>query len=164
MREIRVYRKGSFAPYIILVDEDNYEFLSRFNWRIIRRSFTLNHVATVIDGKTVYMHQLVLPCPNKTIQVEHANNNGLDNRRSNLRLSTQSQNMANKGSQDNNTSGYRGVSFHKRAKSWRAYITCKGVTQHLGLFRTSKEAAKAYNKAALTHFGEFAKINEVSDD
>ena len=58
-----------------------------------------------------------------------------------------------------NQSGYKGVSWHKKAKKWASFIRLDGKTIYLGLFMHKIEAAKTYNNAALPHFGEFAKLN-----
>lgn len=92
-------------------------------------------------------------------QVDHKNGNRLDNTRENLRLATASQNVMNSKISTRNSSGYKGVSFHKAAGKWRAVIIAKGKRTELGLFSDLIEAAKAYDKAAITIHGEFARLN-----
>jgi hypothetical protein len=92
--------------------------------------------------------------------VDHINRNGLDNRRSNLRPATHSQNSANAGRQTRSTSGFKGV--HRgpvRGKAWRAQIHTAGKKRHLGTFDDPEEAARAYDAAAVELFGEFARTN-----
>jgi len=113
------------------------------------------YARTQINGKTIYLHKLILT---EECNVDHINHNGLDNRRENLRYATQSQNMANR-SMVINSSGYKSV--HKNGPSWSAHIKVKGKKIHLGTYITKEEAAYAYNKAALKHFGEFAYINAL---
>lgn len=123
------------------------------------------------------MMDSVLP---KGFLVDHINGDKLDNRRSNLRLATRSENEANKQKRrghkksdgtTKNHSKYKGVALMKgRKKCWRAIISTNannaGETKqvHLGTYYTEKEAAEAYNKAALEMFGEFAVINDFEDD
>jgi AP2 domain/HNH endonuclease len=93
--------------------------------------------------------------------VDHRNGNGLDCRRSNLRLASSRQNSRNRGMRADNTSGYKGVSWHRLTGRWIASIKVAERRLHLGLFPTAEDAALAYNVAALEHFGEFARLNEV---
>ncbi len=58
---------------------------------------------------------------------------------------------------------YKGVSFHKPVQKWVAHIKFNGKVQHLGYFEDEREAAEAYNAAALEHFGEYAKLNEFEN-
>ena len=90
-------------------------------------------------------------------QVDHINGDGLDNRRSNLRLATHAQNMRNRREQTNNSSGFRGVSRHNRR--WRASISVGNKDRHLGYYDDPIEAARAYDAAALELSGEFARLN-----
>ena len=93
--------------------------------------------------------------------VDHRNGNGLDNRRSNLRQATNTENARNAKRGKNNTSGFKGVTSHlaPRGLRWRARITVDRTTIHLGVFDTAEAAARAYDTAALERFGEFAHLN-----
>lgn len=91
--------------------------------------------------------------------VDHANGDGLDNRRANLRLATPSQNGANIAAPRSNTSGYKGVNLYRRTGRWRAHITVAQRQRHLGYFATAEEAARAYDSAALAAWGAFARLN-----
>jgi hypothetical protein len=77
-------------------------------------------------------------------QVDHINNDGLDNRRANIRVCSQSENMR------------KGVTFHKRLKRWQAQIQFDSKNVFLGLFSTPEEAHEAYVTAAVKYFGEYA--------
>jgi len=94
-------------------------------------------------------------------EIDHHDQNSLNNKRNNLRPCTRSQNLANGRRQSNNTSGFRGVSWHEGGGKWRAYITVNGKRKHLGLYCYKTTAARAYNKAAVKYFGEFAVLNKI---
>ena len=78
---------------------------------------------------------------------------------SNLRIVSRSQNLKNQTIRSDNTSGYKGVSWHKRDGKWKAKITSCGRIKHLGGFSTPEAAALAYDNAAKNLHGEFAKLN-----
>lgn len=88
--------------------------------------------------------------------VDHINNNGLDNRRCNIRLATRSQNGANSRVNTTSISGYKGVSWYKRDGNWTAAIRVNGVKMHLGYFDSPEDAHESYITAANKYFGKFA--------
>lgn len=90
---------------------------------------------------------------------DHINGDKLDNRRTNLRLATRSQNEANKVKGRRGASKYKGVT---RARGrWKATIMVNGKNKHLGVFDNEVDAALAYNEAALDNYGEYAKLNVI---
>lgn len=89
--------------------------------------------------------------------VDHKDHDGLNNRRSNLRWATQSQNCVNTSKLARGVSGFRGVS--KMRNKWHAAVNVSKKRIHLGTYVTAEEAAKAYDRAAREHFGEFARLN-----
>ena len=93
--------------------------------------------------------------------VDHINHNTLDNRRKNLRLCTWAQNNQNRrpSKRKNKLSKYKGVSFYKKSKLYRALIWCNKKQYFLGYFKDETDAAKAYDKKARELFGEFAYLN-----
>ena len=88
--------------------------------------------------------------------IDHIDQDGLNNKIDNLRLSTVSLNLANRGKQRNNTSGYKGVHLHTRNGKWRAQIKVKGKVIKLGYFVDIQDAAMAYRAAAIFYFGDHA--------
>lgn len=90
--------------------------------------------------------------------VDHANGDGLDNRRSNLRAATKSQNAQNSRLKPHK---FKGVTYDKKWKRFYARIGVNGKNIRLGGFATAKEAAMAYNKAAAQHFAQFARLNQI---
>lgn len=90
-------------------------------------------------------------------ELDHANKDRKDNRIKNLRPATHSENQHNSTKYKNNTSGYTGVSFHKRKGKWMAYIGFCGKRKTLGYFDTPQLAHEAYCEKAKELFGEFAR-------
>jgi AP2 domain len=153
MKKIKL-TQGKFA----IVDDDDFVWLNKWKWHYdngyaARRSTT---------GKLLYMHREILEKHGYTNfqHTDHINHNGLDNRFSNLRPATVSQNQGNKKKQKNNTSGYKGVSWDKRRNKWQVYIKINGKQKHLGYYDDIEDAKAAYDKSAKELFGEFAFTNE----
>jgi hypothetical protein len=90
-------------------------------------------------------------------QVDHINGVRADNRWSNLRAATGTQNNANSRVYRNNTSGFKGVCWDRAKQKWRAYIQVGGKVKRLGLHVSKEDAASAYGTAAEKYFGEFAR-------
>ena len=99
-----------------------------------------------IHGKTIRLHRWLLDASDGVV-VDHINHNGLDNRRCNLRLLTRSENLHNKRLYRNNTSGYRGVTWHKDRKKWAVQVGANGENHYIGLFDSKEEAAEAARRA-----------------
>lgn len=96
--------------------------------------------------------------PDDGFVLDHLNGNKADNSIANLRLATVTQNAANSKRRAANTSGYKGVSWHKRDKVWFAGIGVNGKNIHLGSFTSRESAAEAYRDAAVKYFGEYANF------
>ena len=109
-------------------------------------------------GQRLRVHRYILEnCP-KDCDVDHINGDPTDNRKCNLRISTHQNNSRNTKLRSDSTTGYKGVSFAKRERKYRAYITFKKQIC-LGYFDNPISAAYAYDRAAKYYFGEFAKTN-----
>lgn len=104
--------------------------------------------------RAIYMHKLLVQ---GAMRVDHINRNRLDNRRSNLRPATDSQNSSNRRQRSDSNQPYKGIRRDKNA--WVATITARGETRHLGTFPTPEEAACSYDAAARDLHGEFAAVN-----
>jgi len=153
---------GRFACF----DNEDLKKISRFKWRAKRSGITYyaqSQSKGIKPKKSVFMHRIVMGLKAKDgKKVDHINGDGLDNRKKNLRICTDSQNFANASISRRNTSGFKGVSFSKKDKKWQAKI-CKDYKIYwLGLFALPELAAKAYNKKAIDLFGEYAKLNEIT--
>jgi len=158
MREIVLHNSSLRA----IVDDEDYELVSQYKWYALRSAHTqavwYAEASYPNSGGKVLMHRLILK-PGK-LHVDHIDNNGLNNQRSNLRFATTSQNQMNARKQSDTTSKYKGVHYCKREKRWQARIAINGSPRRsLGYFSTEEEAAQAYNLAASNLFGEYAKLN-----
>ena len=87
--------------------------------------------------------------------VDHINGDTLDNRKCNLRICTQADNMKNQKKHIRNTSGYKGVSWNKKSKAWEVSITQNGKRHYLGMYKDKEEAIKVRKEAEEKYFGEY---------
>ncbi|MGD0572661.1 MAG: HNH endonuclease [Sedimentisphaerales bacterium] len=110
------------------------------------------------DLKIVRLHRLIMNAP-EGLLVDHRNSDGLDNRRTNLRIATHAENTQNNRKRKGTTSKYIGVSFDKKADNWISRIMFKKKAKWLGSFDDEIAAAKAYDDAAKKYYGEFARLN-----
>lgn len=153
---------------VAIIDDEDYKFVRMFRWCAVQKGqvwYAATHLK--VSDKThkiIYMHRLVMNAV-KGQKVDHKDGDGLNNQvrgeTGNLRFCTQSQNRANckKRDKSNNTSQYRGVSWHKGMKKWAAVIRKDGNNYHLGYFRSEYAAARMYDNAASKLHGEFAMLN-----
>jgi hypothetical protein len=106
------------------------------------------------------MHRIILGLKDEDPRLgDHIDGDGLNNIRSNLRVASSSGNAQNRRLSCCSSSGFKGVTWRKRERVWYAQIGYKDTRKHLGVFSTAEEAARAYDKAALQLFGEFANLN-----
>lgn len=146
-----------------MVDDEDFAKVSDFNWFRINDSGV--GASTFFGGRntTVYMHRLVMGVSiHDKIQVDHINRNQLDNKKSNLRLCNPQEQSFNRGPRKGRIyTHYKGVTWHKRSQKWYAQIMKSGVNKFVGMFDCDKEAAIAWNKAAMELHGDFAYQNKI---
>lgn len=154
--------QGQFA----LIDDEDLTAVSEHSWCVQqyknKRRSTKVYAKAAMRGTQVTMHRFLLNPP-LGLSVDHINGDGLDNRKSNLRLCTKQGNAANRPKDriKNATSKYKGVSLVPQSGKWVAKIQVDGKGIQLGCFETEEDAARAYNVAAIEHFGEFAWLNRL---
>ncbi len=152
--------QGYFAD----VEDSDFPDLSQYSWHAMRNKKSgkiyASRYVSIENGKqtAIALHRHLFGLKKGDPEfVDHRDGNGLNNLRSNLRISTNSQNQQNCGLSRVNKSGHKGVCWHKVKKVWIANIRVKGVRVHLGYFHKIEDAARAYHIAAVWYFGEFAR-------
>ena len=157
MKEIKLRNGG-----VTQVDDEDFEWLSQWKWKCwLNRGkpYVIRYTRKRSKNKTsriVFMHREIIKTPSDLI-TDHIDSNGLNNQKSNLRVCNLSQNQRNRKATAR--SGYKGVGMCHT--SIRARIKINGNEIVLGYFKTFKEAAIAYNVAAIKYFGEFARLNKI---
>lgn len=147
--------------YVATVDSDTFVKLrlGRYQWRPQVHKRAGKVYAVTYLGYDVYLHRLILNAP-KGIHVDHKDGDGLNNRRSNIRLSTPGQNRANCGATRRKMScAFKGVAWSQTSRKWMATVMKDGIRYYLGVYEHKRRAAVAHDRAALALFGEFAGLN-----
>jgi hypothetical protein len=159
MKEISL-TQNKFA----LVSNKDYKELSKYRWFALKHRSTFyaaRHVKNNGIRTTLRMHRVILNLNiNDKATTDHRDRNGLNNQRHNLRVVSNSLNSYNRKIQSNNTSGYRGVYWHKQQKQWVVYYTQNNKKLKFGgLYSTPKLAAYAYDKIIKKVRGKEAILN-----
>ena len=138
-----------------IFDEVDLEFVKKHRWYISHDGYP----HTKIGKKSVIFHRLLLN-PSNYETVDHINGDTRNNRRGNLRITSQAMNSRNQVINATNTSGFKGVSFNKAMEQYEAYINYAPYKKkNLGFYDNPEEAARTYDEAARKYFGEFACVN-----
>ena len=141
-----------------LFDLAYYKKVISHTWHLDNKGY----VFACIDQNLVRMHRWLMNGPDE-LDIDHKNGVRTDNRKSNLRLATGTENRRNKRVRKDSTTGVKGVGFDKRFNKYRSYIRIEGKLTHLGYYSTISEAANAYDQAAEHYFGEFAWLNNLRE-
>lgn len=149
---------GRFA----IIDECDAKLVSRYLWGTIPsrdgNGYALGHIPG--SKKYVLMNRLILGVEDEPdVEVDHKSRNTLDNRRSNLRRATRTENARNKRRRSSSRNKYKGIRYEKREQKWRARICVEGKYINGQYYETEIEAAHEYDRLAHLHHGEFASPN-----
>ena len=134
----------------ILIDEADIDKAMRYSWCVSKTGYAVAN----IDGHVTKMHRYLLGLTSTDAIVDHINGNPLDNRRVNLRLCSNAENMRNMKAKKS-ISGATGVRLTSHGR-WNARITINGKGHHIGNYQTKGEAIQARREAEQKYFGEFA--------
>ncbi len=144
--------KGLFA----IVDAADYEEVNKYKWSAHIAGANC-YAARRDKGKNLTLHRFIMKPP-KGMYVDHIDGNGLNNRRSNLRICTAQQNQCNRGPQGR-TSRFKGIHYRKHIEKYSASIRSNGDQIYLGCFEDEEEAARVRDRMAVELQGEFAYLN-----
>ena len=145
------------AGRVALVDDADYDLVMQYRWHV-REYVKPNgakfgpYARTHLRDRHIYLHNLITG----RLYIDHADGDGLNCRRDNLRGATYSQNAANRGPQ---CGRFKGVDLYRARGKWRARINADGREHHLGYFDDEEDAARAYDSAAKVLHGVFARLN-----
>ena len=142
---------------VALVDNEDYDKLSKYKWHAHINRNTFYVCRTAYNGKqvTVMMHREILGLSHgDKRQVDHRNQNGLDNRRTNLRIANHKINGYNHRKRADNSSGHNGVHWRIRENKWAAQIGANGKRIHLGVYANLCDAVEARRQAEIEYWGE----------
>jgi len=149
--------------YRTVIDEDDYDRVMRMNWAPQFGGLSVYAVTSslkYIPKQHQLLHRYIIRTQHHEI-VDHINGDTLDNRKSNLRIVSTAENRQNsrRPTFEGKTSKFKGVSWHPGRERWTSQITCEGITSPLGVFSHEEDAARAYDRAAIDLFGEYARTN-----
>lgn len=139
----------------ITIDIEDLDKIKICSWCISKTGYAVGN----INGKVTKMHRYIIGDKCNGMVIDHINRNKLDNRKSNLRICRNGQNVKNQGNRKNNTSGHRGVGKLKNGK-YRVRISHLGKEKIIGLYDDYESAVLARKQAELEEYGEFSPYYE----
>jgi hypothetical protein len=153
---------------IAIVSDHRFSELNQWHWHAYKDHnvwYAVRHTY-LPNGKrtTIRMHQQIMGSLPDGELIDHRDSNGLNNQDDNLRICSSRQNSQNKRKSRTSRSKYKGIYFDKEMQKWRARISYEGKRINLGYFFSEKEAAQAYNEAAIKFYGDFANNKTISHE
>lgn len=148
---------------VAIIDGADVAIVAPFVWCAVQGKQTW--YASTNGAVESQMHRLLLNPP-EGMMADHIDGDGLNNRRSNLRLATSQQNATNKAVSRNSKTGFKGVvrRVQNGNEFWTAEIEYAAIKYHLGVYSSPEDAARAYDRKAIELHGEFARLNFVGEN
>jgi len=158
-------KSNKYGNISFFIDGEDFDKIKEYTWGVNYNknadSFYIktNKRLDINKRTVILLHRLIMNYP-KNMVIDHINGNTLDNRKENLRVCTIGENSCNcKKYSNGKLSKFKGVSFDKNVKKYKAYIKKNRKYIHLGYFMTEKEASEAYDVASKKYHGEYSKTN-----
>lgn len=145
--------------HVAIIDAADFDKVRNWKWSALERPGRSPYAMRQQNNQTIYLHRFLMDAPDG-LEVDHEDGNGLNCRRSNLRIATHQQNMHNYSKWSKPTSSqFKGVAWDRARSKWRASIKVNRRNKFLGRFDSEVAAAVAYNAGAIRFHGQFAKLN-----
>lgn len=136
-------------------DKEDYCKIKNYTWRFGGKG-------EVITNDSVLLHRVIMDVIDSDDKVDHIKHQRYDNRKSQLRVTNNSQNCMNRKIQINNKSGCPGVYYDERIDQYNAYITCNNKRINLGYYNVYEKAVEVRKEAEEKYFGEYSYDNSMS--
>lgn len=159
--EVKIKSK-KYGENILIIDDEDWSSIRDYTLNLQKKNNGF-YVNLKKGDWSEALHRFLMNAPHG-LEVDHINRNGLDNKRSNLRLATKAQNSYNKFDSKNSASGFKGVYWAKDKSLWCARITVNNKAIQGGYFKCKIDAAHRYNELAVEYFKEFAYLNTFTKE
>ena len=153
--KIRLFNKNGEKTGTAIIDIEDYVLVKNRKWHL-KKGYTSSYVCSGNSSATYLSLSRFIANAEKGKEVDHKDQDFLNNRRNNLRVCTKSQNQCNSKKRTDNKSGAKNVYFCKTSKRWKVTIQKNNVRYLFGPFKSFHEAESAATSARKEHHGKFA--------